>query len=386
MSNKNTNIVEIPVCGFRKLEDPFVTKYNKYFTYVHVKDIPADLPMMTNPREQNLNTDVAKAIKNSLTSGEQQFHKRNRGILLSVDSIHFNNKTDKMTLVFKDLNVHGNIDGGHTYKIILDELSKNKTIDEYVQVEIMEGVEDQMDLLAEARNTSVEVSEQSLAELRDQFDPIKDSIGGLPMYERVAFKQFEKRDEFPVYRIIDAREIVAVLTMFNKDKYSNIKHPTVAYSSKASVLTAYLQSNAVFEKMHNIAPDIFDLYTEIEMTLPSAYNNEGGKYGALSYSGYNDGNPVAKTRFNDHDLRYKVPVGLIYPILGAFRSILKEDENGMYEWRKDPFETYDTLKNELAKKAINYMSSIGGNPTVGGKEATLWDVMYMTVERSLINI
>ncbi|MFR5704092.1 MAG: hypothetical protein ACLUD0_21050 [Eubacterium ramulus] len=42
--------------------------------------------------------------------------------------------------------LHGNIDGGHTYKIVCDH--RNAGLDQYVQFEVMTGVEDIIEKLA----------------------------------------------------------------------------------------------------------------------------------------------------------------------------------------------------------------------------------------------
>lgn len=101
---------------------------------------------------------------------------------------------------------YGNIDGGHTYKIICEHKDDSK-IDQYVQFEIMTGVEDIIEDLARARNTSVQVDEKSMAELANKFDPIKEGLEGMPFYNRIAFKQnqIEIDNKWKNLKMIDAR-------------------------------------------------------------------------------------------------------------------------------------------------------------------------------------
>ena len=112
---------------------------------------------------------------------------KNRGIVLSAKKVNYNNKTGKVTIYFDDTLYHGNIDGGHTYKIVCEHIGEN--LDQYVQFEVMTGVEDIIESLAEARNTSVQVDEKSMAELANKFEPIKEALEGMPFYRRIAFKQ-----------------------------------------------------------------------------------------------------------------------------------------------------------------------------------------------------
>ena len=77
----------------------------------------------------------------------------------------------------------------------------------------------------------------------------------------------------------DAREIVAIINMFNIDRFDFKTHPTQAYSSKAKMLSIYLENPEHYRKFVNIAPDIFDLYDAIETEFADAYNEAGGRYG-----------------------------------------------------------------------------------------------------------
>ena len=93
----------------------------------------------------------------------------------------------EVTIDFEDESCHGNIDGGHTYKILLE--NKDKVLEQYVQFEVMTGVEAMIADLAEARNTSIAVDAKSMAELREKFDPIKEGLEGLPFFLKFFFKK-----------------------------------------------------------------------------------------------------------------------------------------------------------------------------------------------------
>lgn len=88
---------------FRKLEDPFENgAAKKYVFYVKVDDVAEGIPMATNPRDQKLTSGVATAIKESLLSNDGYFHLKNRGIVLSAESVHYNNKEKIATIIFSD--------------------------------------------------------------------------------------------------------------------------------------------------------------------------------------------------------------------------------------------------------------------------------------------
>lgn len=380
-----TKTFKVKANTFRKLDDPFENgKSKKYVFYVKTSDIPEGIPMATNPREQKLSSSVAKAIEESLCSNDGYFHLKNRGIVISAGKVIFNNKKEEVTIEFDDNALHGNIDGGHTYKIICEHKDDSK-IDQYVQFEIMTGVEDIIEDLARARNTSVQVDEKSMAELANKFDPIKEGLEGMPFYNRIAFKQNQieiDNTNGKNLKMIDAREIVAIINMFNIDRFDFKTHPTQAYSSKAKMLSIYLENPEHYRKFVNIAPDIFDLYDAIETEFADAYNEAGGRYGIKKYSGYKDGRIVGKSKFEQNELTYKIPDGLLYPVVAAFRTLVVDNNvTGKYEWYNgvDPIKIWKKCKVELVNKIMSFANSIGDNPNAVGKDQNIWDLAYMTV-------
>lgn len=369
--------------SFRKLDDPFNDSTKKYIFYVKVCDVPDGIPMSTNPRDQKLTSGVAQAIKESLESNDGFFHLKNRGIVLSAKSCTYNNKTKEVTILFEDDMLHGNIDGGHTYKIVCEH--RNAGLDQYVQFEVMTGVEDIIEKLAEARNTSVQVDEKSMAELQQKFDPIKEGLEGMPFFNRIAFKQNQQAFDDETnkkLKMIDAREIVSIINMFNIDKFSATSHPINAYSSKAKMLELYLEDPEYYRKYVNIMPDIFDLYDTIENEFAIAFIESGGRYGRKKYSGYKDGKVIGASKFGLHDLYYKIPDGLIYPTVAAFRSmVVFNPATNKYEWKNgvNPILIWDKCKNNLTSQIMNFASAIGDNPNAVGKDSNIWNLAYMTV-------
>lgn len=369
--------------SFRKLDDPFHTASKKYVFYAKVSDVPEGIPMATNPRDQKLTSGVAQAIKESLESNDGYFHLKNRGIVLSAKSCTYNNKTKEVTINFTDEAYHGNIDGGHTYKIVCEH--RNADLDQYVQFEVMTGVEDIIEGLAEARNTSVQVDEKSMAELQQKFDPIKEGLEGMPFFSRIAFKQNQQAFDDETnkkLKMIDAREVVAIINMFNTENFDAVNHPIKAYSSKAKMLELYLDDPESYRKYVNIMPDIFDLYDTIEMEFASAFNETGGRYGRKKYSGYKDGAVIGVSKFGLHDINYKIPDGLIYPAVAAFRSLVSYNAaTERYEWKNgvNPIQIWDKCKGSMTSQIMNFASAIGDNPNAVGKDSNIWNLAYMTV-------
>lgn len=374
---------------FRRLDDPFENgKSKKYIFYVKICDVPEGIPMATNPREQKLTSAVAKAIDKSLCSNDRYFHLKNRGIVISAGKVIFDNKTEMVTLEFDDTMTHGNIDGGHTYKIVCEH--KGDGLDQYVQFEVMTGVEDIIEDLARARNTSVQVDEKSMAELAKKFEPIKEGLEGMPFYKRIAFKQNQiecGENGEKKLKMIDAKDVVAIIGMFDISKFGSNEQPTAAYSSKNKMLQIYLQNPEHYRKFVNIAPDIFDLFDAVETEFADAYNETGGRYGRKKYSGYKDGKVVGMSKFCQNNIYYKIPDGMLYPVVAAFRNlVVNNDDTGKYEWYngEEPVVVWERCKQEIVDKIMKFATSIGDNPNAVGKDSTSWDLAYMTVMTAMM--
>lgn len=391
-------ILKFKTKSFRKIPNPFYNSDNfinnseMYIMICDVKDIPKDIPMETNPREQKLNTAVAKKIRISLINERSNnFYLLNRGLTVSAKSVEYDNKNDLATIEFEDSNVHGDIDGGHTYKIILEEQENLDYGEQFVKIEVLTGVEDIFQELAAARNTSVQVQDKSIAELENRFNIIKRAIEKEPYYNNIYFKENENGD-------IDVADIISILNLFNIDKYPDKnENPIVSYTGKGQCIKNYINTHKEYEdslknpyaKMNNIIPDIFKLYDHLEKNMRKFYSNgvSNKKYGLVTgVTTRKDGKEPFKTKFYKEDIDYLTPNGFIYPILGAFRALLKEDENGYYKWRKDPIKIMDKIGPELVSNTINMSRELGNNPNATGKNKTLWMNLYMIVYMELVDM
>ena len=385
----------IKVESFRKIPNPYVNKDegNKdammYIAICDVKNLPNNIPMETNPREQKLTTGVPKKIRTSLLEEDYlDFYLLNRGLCISAADVTFNNYSNEMKVRFEDLECHGDIDGGHTYKIILENQDKLEEGKQFVKLEILTGVETIFQRLAAARNTSTQVQDKSIAELENKFDIIKNVISGEKYSNDIFFKENEEGS-------IDVTDILAILHMFNLKEYPDMeKFPTASYSGKKRCIDTYLKAHNEYGetgdnpyvKMVPIMNDIFKLYDYIEMNMGKYYKekNPTGKYGSTKGVSISKDNKKFYAKFEHKEMEYSTPTGFIYPILGAFRALLKE-ENGVYVWRKNPFIVANDMGAELVDTTIERSRTLGNNPQSVGKDTGNWKTLYMTIKLALID-
>lgn len=382
------------VQSFRRIPNPYLQTDAKetevpqmFFAVCDVTSIPKNFPMETNPREQNLKTGVAKAIKESLKlEGERNFYLLNRGILLSAKSVTHDNSKSELTIIFDNEDVHGNVDGGHTYSIIKELADKITPGTQYVKLEILTGVEDIFTQLAAARNTSVQVNDQSIAELENRFEIIKSVLEKEPaLFNEVKYKQNSRTGS------IDISEILAILNLFNIDEYPTDKidnHAIQSYSSKAKCIERYIklhkehdnQLTNPFVKMEPIILDILKLYNKLETKISDYYSDgsQNGRYGAVKGVSGVKGKQEFESKFYKQPMDFSTPIGFLYPILGAFRALVIE-QNGRYTWKCDPFKMLDKVGNELVNTTIDRSRTLGNNANAVGKDSGNWKTLYMTV-------
>ena len=390
------------VKSFRRIPNPYQSKDGDalgdpvpqmYVALCDVTDIPDNIPMKTNPRKQKLTTAVAKKIRASLLDQSAlDFYLLNRGLLISAESAAYNNYSGELTITFADDEVHGDVDGGHTYEIIKQCRDQIEPGAQFVKIEILCGVESIFTQLAAARNTSVQVKDQSIAELENKFEIIKLGIGDEPFYRSV---YFQENDE----GTIDVQEILAILNMFNPDRYpaTNMdSFPKVSYTGRKSCVDYYLKqydefgesSENPYMKMLPIMADIFKLYDQLESKMAEYYSAvvANGRYGATKgVSAAKDDEHKFDAKFSDKKLWHSTPTGFIYPILGSLRADIMSDDSGNYCWKIDPYKLLDQVGPELVQTTVERSRTLGGNPNAVGKDTGNWKTLFMTVAFQLLN-
>lgn len=377
---------------FKKMLDPVDRKSGKekFVCYLQANKIPQGLSewMRTNPRDQKMTTSVARSIGESLRNN-QNFHELNRGIVMSVESVEYDNKEEIVTLELENPDIHGNIDGGHTLRAIFDAQETGDLFDDrYVFAELFTGINSPVELAA-ARNTSVQVDLKSIEELKHSFSVIKEVVQNLDFHNRIAYKMNEHLTEDGVVPI-DVREIITILNMFNQKIYpikskngtANDAQPIQSYTGKEVSLKKFLNlGETVREKeilnMQPIVSDIFRLWELIECEFALKAAQAKKKYGSKKYSKYDDKNIVGLSLFGRKELQYLVPKGILYPVVGAFRALVVVDPGtGMYNWKVNPFNTWNELGPKLTSIVLEEKED---NPEYLGKSGNLWSNLYKEV-------
>jgi len=398
-------VVSFQVQAYRKFEDPNDPQSVRGFAFCPVFSLPAGLSMKTNPRERNLKKPAAKGIRAGLLASGYEpgtFHVLNRGILISADAVSFDNQASTLTLEMPDPTKHGVVDGGHTYEVIHKVRSELEGVSDpedkanladllsrqYVLLEIITGVGDDIDKVARARNTSVQVTEITIAHLQGKLQLIKDAIADQPYADKVAYKQFEMNE-------IDVQDIIAVLTLFLAREFPDGRNPVIAYSSKGMTVKFYLDHLEEYRAIADLVPKILYMHDYIKLRMEALHNDTGlqgqgsGKFRSLKeIRNLRSTQPLwflSDKSGQAPEIDYEVPTGLLYPLLASLRYLVEFDEHkGVYAWKSDPKTFFDgTAGPQLVASAFELSRLVAdGNPNKFGKEAYVWKALLGEVARA----
>ncbi|MBN1691285.1 MAG: AIPR family protein [Dehalococcoidia bacterium] len=381
--------IEFPVVSLRRIPSKADTDGQR--TYIAVVNV-FDLPDLTewrkiNIRDPKLNGAVPKAIRKSLDEDPSSFLFKNRGLVITVNSSKFDTESSKLTLNMEDPNIHGLLDGGHTYKVIKAygsdvDREEIKTQDQaFVRLEILEGFDsEQIRNIVDARNTSNQVKDQSLMELANSFEGIKKAVAGQPYANKIAYKEYEIMDgtDGKTAKPIDVREVIALMTLFDKDHFGDNNHPVMAYSQKADCLKRYKDNRESYEKILPLLKDILRLWDIIHRDMRSWYEESKAKQGQGAKFGRITGvmpDREAPLDFLGETSTDIIPTAFKYPILAALRAFVEEID-GKYCWGMD---VEDALSNDLGMKLTEVLTANAielRNPNKLGKTSSVWDQCY----------
>lgn len=198
------------------------------------------------------------------------------------------------------------------------------------------------------------------------------------------------------FRPIDVREIITILNMFNQNLYPVMSEggtagdlqPVQSYTGKEYSLKRFLDQGKdvreqTVKKMERIIPDIFALWDKAELEFPAKAGQTRHRYGAKKYAKYT-GDVIGTTMLSETGIRYLVPKGILYPVVGAFRALVQTDSvTGEYSWKRDPFEAWETMGPKLVGIVLDEKED---NPEYLGKSRNLWSNLFKEMLLYRMNI
>ena len=380
-----SRIIELPFAEACEFNDPVNTAISHYSLTVKASNIHDGFPLSVNPRDQKI-AGIYKDVSNSLLNNDGLFLHKNMGITILARSVGIDpeKKVAKIncggagTDLKDKKEIYGVINGGHTYRIILNANTKNEannkdTADisqQFVKINIITGIDDKaiIQQIARAHNTSKSVKEMSLADFMDEFDWMKNSLGS-DLSDRIVWHENDPG-------VIDVIEVICLLHCLHPELYSHPTHkiekqPTIAYSQKAAALKMYLQDSNSFKKFRTILPDILELKDFIQANAWDQYNQVNRGLGTKVFEKPKKGQEFLI--YEDMAMSKKILLRAAYlPIFASSRVLIRK--GATYGWQFSKFDDVKSfLRDSLAEYIHFIIQDIGQrNPSAWGKDFSLW--------------
>lgn len=375
--NKKERIINVKIANneLNKLDYPSenydVSKYN---FYVWAEDIPFQIPLNTNPRQQDLKKKVAKQIYKSLTQSWTRkdiekhsieinwglFGLQNNGIDLFAKNVNYDQQNGSLQINFgTEDELFGDINGGHTLRVIQQAVSETNTKIENQCVEfnvfVGTAIRDHLIEIAEARNTTANVKEVSLYNARGDFREAKEFFGGMFFENRINYDENGSGD-------LQFVDILSILDALNVKRYPNDEKPS---ATKQALLKNLLLEPNFCDPYRTIAKDIFGdennlgLYDTIIKNFNTDWNYDIDYQDFISQNRRSKVKPKEVQLYFNHSndtVPYKIPEGYIKPIFSALRALLVYDHDANeYRWMDgiNPFEVLNDTQPDMEAVIYN---------------------------------
>jgi hypothetical protein len=172
----------------RDIDDPS-SQMSRKEVVVSLDQYPHGFSLGPNPRRPDLTSRVSRRIEDTLKENGANFHLLNRGITIVAKSLEYDNKSGRVRLELheneEEERYYGILDGGNTnerinkwrQELVEGEMTKDELSTRYVNVQVLipqlhgaqgptGSTENLLNDIKEARNTSVQVKQKSLADAR----------------------------------------------------------------------------------------------------------------------------------------------------------------------------------------------------------------------------
>jgi AIPR protein len=375
------------VNSMRSLDDP-CERIDRKEMVVALDQYPYDFGLGPNPREPMLTSPVSKKIAESLEENGEVFHLLNRGITIVAKGLEFDNKTQRVRLQLDESEEEkrdfGILDGGNTNARInkyREDLDDDKGVEElekrFVNVQVLVPrsngslippveMQNLLNDIKEARNTSIQVKSKSLADARRHFDALKAVVQDQPYFEQISWHEGQPGS-------VDALLIITLLMIYYPRFSDQVegREPSNAYGHKERCLSAFLQyaeqEPDELVSWITIVPKLLELFDEIQVNFPQYY---GGRFGKIKEvqiydeRRYERGNKKYRksppnSQFTQQPMKYSYPTGWIYPIFAAFRVIVGPKEGGEIQWKRDPIEFWRKYGEEICNRYEPHLQAAG---------------------------
>ena len=396
---------EIPADEFRSQPIPGLSRTKVGSCFIRVTDVPnLDDWLRVNPRVPKRNAkDVlvgqpVKGIIETLKEAPEDMALKNLGLYLLVETAEHERRSGgnhvlKMTL--SDPARHGLANGGHTYAAIRQCVDSQDDAladlrDAYVRLHIYQGIPVEMVAeMAEGLNRSKQVDDPSLMNLKGLFDGVKNVMQGRPGADQIYYNQGAVGEYY-------APELLLYLELFNRDRFSDSRHPNGLYRQQKRMLEMFSEDVELRPSPMDLLiprlPEIMVLSDSIRRSIPAAAKKSCGfEMGRMKphpnkkeRSG-SDKNKNTPLYFINDTMSCRVPNGWLLPMLAAFRANVRWNlDDSVFEWIAPLDEVLEATIGDLVRVCVVEHRENGQKPEDIGKKASAYSQCYDKVALYLL--
>ena len=386
--------IKVDPLDIKTFRDPNGLGRKRFCLQLPVDEIAnAKIEFGPNPRNQNLDTKVAKAIEDTLISQPGKFLYANKGILINAQHAEYDNKSQFLSLRLERDTENpwgesdgGNIDGGHTNAIILEKIKDgwqnptNPKYRQYVSIEILTGIpHDELAFIAGARNTTMQVKDLALAVLNDELDWLIKLFDKEGFNDHIAWRQNAPRTEW------SGEDVIAYLSLLN----AALKDKVRCYVGAGRIITELKKrpsepQNEMMEGLRKTAPVAVEWMRFIDYVHKSlkpwyaSYKSEVSEKQSrfrqlAAVTPMDDGHSLV---FLSETIDYRVVKSWLMPLVHAFAPVIKHEPKQPMLWRK----IADQIGPRLMENICEHTENENNNLNALGKSRPAWTSCVALVE------
>jgi hypothetical protein len=388
----------VPAEEFRSLPVPGYDGARIGTCFARATDLPPGLSdfMKVNPRVPKrtskgvLSGPVPKAIIETLRESPEEMAIKNVGIYVLADSVEHSREkggSGVVTFALADAKRHGIVNGGHTFAAIREAIETADAEEiaalrqAFVRLHILQGIPDDLvPEIAEGLNRSKQVQDPSLENLRGHFEEIKRIMDGHVGHDAIAYHEGADGDVY-------IAEILALIEMFNLERYPKGQHPHGLYAHQARAVREFGEDfdsdPSPVRLVISRLPEILKLADTIRRDAPRlAKDRANFQIGRLKLqNGKRAATEGTDLHFLGEKSKYRLPNGWLYPILAAFRAnVFWDFKKSRFEWLLPNDQILDKCLPDLVSVCVNEHRNNNQKPEWVGKRDSAYRQCHLHVE------
>ena len=317
---------------------------------IHLKDMPSKLAdwLLVNLRSPTKNT-VWQDIFHTATEEPGEFFLKNGGIEISAADVTVKGK--QVTFTLKDKNLHGLVDGGHTFDAVMKALkylaAAELAVGEgYVSVKILTGLtQDEVHQRSQGGNNRTKAKLSSKLNQVGYFDGIKAAMKDAVGADEINYFEGDS-GKVPIADVVGRLLVFAPKYLTRNEFGSFDSQPARLVSRGESALKEWqtMMDAGVLGPVIANTPEILQLYERIAVAVPEAWRASKPKgrgkrlYGRVLVERQKFSNDVLQKFFFIEVTKPSQGVShyLLYALLSSFRANVdpwsRQRKSG-FEWR-----------------------------------------------------